>query len=165
MDLQKSDKSISTVIFHPLGILGVSLGTGALFALLVIYRTDGIVQSWLIFYLMPVGVVFVSFILDRLKDLGRISVQWLFLDLLIVLLSLARAVTYIPFYSGHALFLSYTLLSSRIKIVKFLALMGLLQVIYLKLFRWDDWNTLFVGMLIGSLAGYIRTSKINQKLD
>jgi hypothetical protein len=160
----QNTKPISNLIFHPLGILGVSLAAGGLFVLYVAYRTDGIVQSWLIFYFMPVGVVFVSFILDRIKELGQISVQWLGLDLIVVLLSLARAVTYIPFYSGHALFLAYALLSSQLKVVKILAAIVLLQVAYLKLIRWSDWVTLFVGVLVGSLTGYYRTIRINQKL-
>jgi hypothetical protein len=163
MDQHNSLKPIGRVIFHPLGILGVSLGAGALFALYVISRTDGFVRSWLIWYFMPVGVVFVSFILERLKELGHTSVQGLILDLIVVLLSIARAVTSIPFYSGHALFLSYALLSARLRVVKLLALVVLLQVMYLKLFRWDDWVTLICGLLVGSLAGYYRKVRINQK--
>ena len=164
LDQHQSVISIKKVIFHPLGILGLSLGTGALFTLYVIYKTDGIVLSWLIWYIMPVGVVFTAFILDRVKELGHTPVQYLFLDLIVVLLSLARVVTYIPFYSGHAIFLSYTLLSARLRMVKILAMAVLLQVVYLKLVRWNDWVTLVMGVLAGSLAGYYRISKINQEL-
>ena len=164
LDQHQSITSIRRAIFHPLGILGLSLGAGALFALTVICKTDGFVRSWLIWYIMPVGVVFVAFILERLKELGHTSVQCLILDLIVVLLSLARVVTYIPFYSGHAMFLSYTLLSARLRVVKILATVVLLQVVYLKLIKWDDWITLIIGVLVGSLAGYYRISRINQKL-
>jgi hypothetical protein len=154
---------IGNVVCHPLGILGVSLGAGAIFALFVMLRTDGFVRSWLIYYFLPVGVVFVSFILDRVKELRKTSILGLFLDLLIVLLSLARAVTSIPFYSGHALFLTYTLLSARLRVVKILSLVVLLQVMYLKLIKWDDWVTLLSGLVVGILAGTLRMTKINQK--
>ena len=92
-------------------------------------------------------------------------VQWLILDLIVVLLSLARAITYIPYFSGHALFLSYTLLSARLRVVKILALIVLLQVVYLKLFKWNDWVTLLGGLLVGIAAGYFRKIWIDQKLQ
>ena len=164
MDHNQTVISIRKAIFHPVGILGLSLGAGALFTLYVIYRTDGFVQSWLIWYLMPVGVVFVAFILDRLKELEHASVQWLIMDLFVVLLSLARAVTPIPFYSGHALFLSYALLTARSLVVKILSMGVFLQVVYLKLVKWDDWVTLTVGILVGSLAGYYRIRRSNKTM-
>jgi hypothetical protein len=163
LDQHQNSTSIRSVIFHPLSVLGLSLGAGALFGLYVFFKTDGFVRSWLIWYIMPVGIVFAAFILDRLKELGHTSIQSLIIDLVVVLLSLARVVTHIPYYSGHALFLIYTLLSAKLRVVKILAMIVLLQVVYLKLVKWNDWVTLIVGAIVGILAGYYRISRTIRK--
>jgi len=52
----------------------------------------------------------------------------------------------IPFFSGHALFLSYALLTMRSKLAKVTALVVLLEVAYLKIFVWQD------ATLLGGIA-------------
>jgi hypothetical protein len=130
------------------------LAAGLIFALFVILRSQGILRSYLLWYFSPVGVVFAAFILDRIKVLGQTSVVQLVLDLGVTLLSLARALTFIPLISGHALFLSYTLLSTRLRVVQLLAAVVLLEVVYLKLYLWDDPVTLLGGTLVGGLAAF-----------
>ena len=62
--------------------------------------------------------------------------QWL-IDLVVIALSLIRALVPLPLVSGHALFLSYALLTVPSVVVRTSAALVLLEVIYLKIFIWQ----------------------------
>jgi hypothetical protein len=67
-----------------------------------------------------------------------------------------RVIGHVPLISGHALFLTYSLLSARSRVAQITAFAVLLQVIYLKLFVWHDLITPSGGILLGSGAALLR---------
>jgi hypothetical protein len=144
---------IRKIVFHPLTGLGVALVAAVLVALLLGVRLQGPARWFAIFYVVPVGVPFVMYGFDRAARWREIRpIQWA-IDLLVLLLSLSRAfTTAIPLISGHALFLTYALLTSRSWVMRVVTILVLLQVAYLKLFVVRD-LTLFGGLVVGLVAG------------
>jgi hypothetical protein len=140
------------VVFHPLTALGVALFAAVLVALLLGVRLDGPARSFAIFYVVPVGVPFVMYGFDRAARWRDIRpIQWA-IDLVVLMLSLSRAfTTAIPLISGHALFLTYALLTGRSWVMRVVTILVMLQVAYLKLFVMSD-VTLFGGFVVGLVA-------------
>jgi hypothetical protein len=104
-------------------------------------------------YNVPIGIAFTAFILDRAvhaKQRGRR--QWL-IDGIAVGLSLLRALVAVPFLSGHALFTTYSLLSSKLGVARLLALFVLVEVAYLKI-TWGDLG-LVGAILLASLLNLL----------
>jgi hypothetical protein len=143
--------TLQQFIFHPATVLIVSVTAALIFAGLICLLFEGDLCLFLLYYFVPIGIPFIAFLFDRLEQYKNILLfQWL-IDLPVLILSLTRAVVLIPIISGHALFLTYSLLTSQSPIARITALMIALQVIYLKLFIWHD-MTLFGGAIIGGLA-------------
>ncbi len=67
------------------------------------------------------------------------------------ILALLRAVVLIPGYSGHALFLAYSLFSSQSWVARITAGLVLVEVAYLKIFVWQD-KTIIGGILLALAA-------------
>ncbi len=79
--------------------------------------------------------------------------QWLF-DLPVVALALSRALAPVPFVSGHALFLTYALLTLRLRIAWWISACVFAEVVYIKVFVLHD-PTLIGGIVIGALAAWL----------
>ncbi len=139
------------LVFHPLTVLGASLLAALLFALLVIMWFDGSVRSFLLYYFLPIGIPFVAYLFDRAQYSNEYGLVRWGIDLVVVSLSLLRAFGEIPLISGHALFLSFALLTTHSWLTRILALLIMCQVIYLKLFVWRD-MTLWGGIVLGRIA-------------
>ena len=141
-------------IFHPITVLVVSLLAAAIFALFIILSFDGDFRWFLLYYFTPIGIPFVAFLFDRAEQYALASrVSWA-IDLVMLLLALTRAFIRIPLISGHALFLTYCLLTSRSKVARLTAIIVLLQVAYLKIFVTHD-TALFGGVITGCLASLV----------
>lgn len=142
-------------IFHPLIVLGLSLSAAALYALYATLRFPGGSLWGQYFYVTPIVVPFVSFLFDRAARLGRINAIRLIVDGLVVGTAMWRAVGHVPYVSGHALFLTYALLSARTRVARATSAIVMLQVIYLKYVVWGDWITPTSGIVLGSLAALL----------
>jgi len=142
------------VAFHPVPVLASSILVALIFAGFVILRFEGETRWYLLNYFTPIGIPFVTFLFDRAERYSKISLLLWGIDLSIVTLSLVRAVVLLPFISGHALFLSYSMLTMRSTLAKITALVVLVQVAYLKIFVWQD-ATLLGGIVIGCLAALL----------
>jgi hypothetical protein len=139
------------LIFHPLVILGTALISASLFSLLIIFLFHGERRTYFLYYFVPVGIPFVAYLFDRLDRWRELSRgQWI-IDLLVVALSLGRAFLPIPLISGHALFLTYALLSTRSWPARITAAIVMFEVCYLKLIVWHDF-TLLGGLTLGCIA-------------
>jgi hypothetical protein len=125
-----------------------------IFALLINLLFDGDFRWFLLYYFVPVGIPFVAFLLDRAEQYTRASIASWALDFVVLIPALARAFVRIPFISGHALFLSYCLLTSRSIVARVTAALVLLQVVYIKIFITHD-TALFGGILAGCIAALI----------
>lgn len=59
-----------------------------------------------------------------------------------------------PIVSGHSLFLTYVMLTTRSWVARLTAVLVLIEVIYLKAFVWRD-PTLIGGIVVGIFAALI----------
>ncbi len=147
---------IKTLLFHPIFVLCVSISASLLFAAFAIWRYQGEWRDLLVFYFAPIGVPFVAFLFDRAQH--RREMRW-WIDIPVVGLALLRSAYPIPLVSGHSLFLTYALLTSRSWVTRLTAFIVLLQVIYLKMFVWHD------ATLIGGIIGGVLVAWINHRLN
>ncbi len=141
-------------IFHPVSVLATSLLTALIFAGFIIWRYEGETRWFLLYYFVPIGIPFVTFLFDRLERHETIHPVARGIDLIVMILSLTRSVIHIPFFSGHALFLSYAMLTMRSTTARITAAIVMLEVAYLKIFVWQD-ATLLGGIAIGCLAALV----------
>jgi hypothetical protein len=107
-------------------------------------------------YIVPITVPFIGFIFDRMERYFQnnswfVLIPLIITDTVVTLVAITRAVYHIPFISGHALFLSFVLLTVRSWWVRIPVILVLLEVIYFKVWVWRD-NTLYGGALFGVLA-------------
>lgn len=142
------------LIFHPLTVLAVSLLAAGVFALFVTLLFDGEFGWYLLYYFTPIGIPFVAFLFDRAEGYSlRSKASWI-LDLVVLIPALTRMFIRLPLVSGHALFLTYCLLSARSTVARITAFLVLLQVAYLKIFVTHD-TALIGGILAGCLAAFV----------
>lgn len=143
-------------IFHPLIVLGLSLTGAALYALYATLRFPG-GSLWVqYYYVTPIVVPFAAFLFDRAARRRQVTAYQLIVDVLVVGTAMWRVIGHVPYISGHALFLTYTLLSTRSRVAQISAAIVMLQVIYLKYIVWGDWITSTNGIALGILGALAR---------
>lgn len=130
----------------------VTLTTVVLFTLFITYVYDGQSEYYRLYYFVPVSIPVVLFIFDRLSRRGQLTTKAYLLDLLIATISLVRVYIPIPFYSGHAFFLTYTLFTSKSKACLIATVLVLAQTAYIKLFLWTPDFSLSGGIILGVLV-------------
>ncbi len=141
-------------LFHPAVGLVCGLATALVMALACLYLFEGQQLAHFLSYNVPIAVPFVGFLFDRaLVYLGRPGkhAASFSLDGILVALALWRAVFPLPVISGHALFLTYALITTRSAWAKIPAVVVLAEVAYFKIFLWHD-VTLLGGALVGMAA-------------
>ncbi len=141
-----------TFIFHPLTVLLVALLAAMIFAAVSHMAFTGDLRDLLVYYFAPIAVPFIAYLFDRAQRWR--DIYW-WIDVPIVVVSFLRAVLPIPFVSGHALFLTYALLTTQTRVARWTAFIILLQVAAIKIFVWHD-ATLFGGIAVGILAAGVR---------
>src|SRR5690349_11762015 len=120
---------VRSLVFHPIFVLFVSLTAAMLFASYAIWRYEGEWRDLLLYYFAPIGVPFVAYLFDRAERWRE--VVW-FIDIPVVILALLRSAYPIPIVSGHSLFLTYALFTTRSWVARLTAALILIEVIYLK---------------------------------
>jgi hypothetical protein len=105
-------------------------------------------------YVVPIVVPFVAFLFDRAERFPQLNLTHYIVDLFVVGIAMGRVIGNVPYISGHTLFLSYAILSSRSIVVRITAALVLAQALYLKYFIWHDWITSTSGIVIGLLAAF-----------
>lgn len=146
--------SPKTFIFHPVTVLTVALTAAILFAVVSYVTFTGDLRDLLVYYFAPITVPFVAYLFDRAERWREI--QW-WIDVPIVMVAFLRAMLPIPFISGHALFLTYALLTTQTRVARWTALIVLIQVAAIKIFAWHD-PTLLGGIIVGILAAWVNRS-------
>lgn len=142
-------------LFQPRSVLAISIGAGLVFALLVTIRYTGDHRLFYLYYNVPMAIPFVAFLLDRAERWRELRQGLWLIDLPLVALSLSRAFVAIPLISGHVLFLTYVIVSSRSWVARLTALIVLLEVTALKVLAWYDTITPLGGALLGISAGFL----------
>ncbi len=110
-------------------------------------------------YSLPLYAAFFSWIYCRLAENAEFRLATIILDLIVVGLAASRFFGPIIPSSGHALLLSYSLLTTGSRLYRIIAAILLALTIAFKL-SWGDYSSLSFGILIGSLFGcvYIKAS-------
>ena len=139
-------------LFHPLIVLSLSLIGATLYALYVTLRFSGDSLWGQYFYVTPIIVPFAAFLFDRAARRSQITASELIVDVLVVGTAMGRVIAHVPYVSGHTLFLTYALLSTRSRVAQITSAVVMLQVIYLKYIVWGDWITSTIGIALGVLA-------------
>lgn len=135
--------------------LRLTLTVVVFFTLFILFFYEGEREYYRLYYFVPVSVPIVLFIFDRLTRHEQLSKLTYFLDVLIMIVSLVRVYYPIFFYSGHALFLSYALFTTKNRACLIAAFLVLVQTAYIKIFLWEPDYSLAGGLVLGCLAGLI----------
>ena len=143
-------------------MLVISLVGALLYALYATWQFTGDKLFNQYYYVVPIVVPFIAFLFDRAARFHQRKSLQLLVDALVVITAMWRVIGDVPYVSGHALFLTYVLLSNRSRIAFVTAAMVMIEVIYLKYFVWHDFITPTTGIMIGSLAALL-SSRFNQK--
>lgn len=144
-------------IFHPAVGLICGLGLTLAFALACFYLLDGQELIHFLSYNVPMAVPFTGFVFDRaLRYFGKRGNQApaIALDGVVLLFALLRAVYPLPVISGHALFLSYALITVKSNWARLPVMIVLAGVAYFKIMLWHD-PTLLGGAVVGVAAALL----------
>ena len=154
LDLTKRDS-----FFQPWIVLLASFGGAVVYALYALRspttRSQVVEFSGPFFYVAPIVVPFVAFLFDRAERFRKLKVFHIAVDAVVVGLAIGRVVGNVPLISGHTLFLTYAILSSRSIVVRVTALLVMVQTVYLKYFVWHDFVTSTSGILLGTVAALL----------
>lgn len=136
-------------------LLALALTGAALYAVYAAWRFAGEKLTNQYLYVVPIVAPFVAFLCDRANRRRQATVLQLTLDLLVVGTAMWRVIGNVPYISGHALFLTYCLLSTKTRVAQITAALILLETLYLKLFVWHDVVTPTSGLVLGLAAALI----------
>jgi hypothetical protein len=144
-----------SLIFHPLVVLFLSLlGAFAYASYITLHFPERDLFNHYL-YVVPIVIPFVAFLFDRAESFRQDNIMRLTIDALVTGTAMWRALGHVPLVSGHALFLTYGVLSARTRVAQATAAVVLLQVIYLKYFVWHDWITSTSGIVLGIVGALI----------
>ena len=147
---------LSLALFHPVIVIAIS-GIATLtfvIAMLLLPRFAGEGCFYLFYYHAPIAFAFVTYLFDRAKQWRIIRARRWAIEASIVGLALSRTLMPVPFISGHALFLTYFILTAFSQIARWVAVLAMLDVIYVKLVYVRD-LTLLGGIAVGLLAAFL----------
>jgi dolichyl-phosphate-mannose--protein O-mannosyl transferase len=128
-------------------VLTILFGIAASF----IKNFNGAGRFILLAYHLPIGFAFSMFVLTEIANLRKERVARHFTSILVTGLSLLRVLMEVPFYSGHAFFITYMVLVTESLAARIVAVLVLLDVIYVKEWLLHD-PTVWGGMLLGLVA-------------
>jgi hypothetical protein len=142
-------------IYQPLSILLISITAASVYFLYATWRfsDDKIFNQY--YYVVPIVVPFTIFLLDRAERIHRRKLAQMLIDSAVVIMAMWRVIGDVPYVSGHTLFLTYCILTVSSLGGRITAIIVLIEVIYLKLFVWNDWITSLVGIVLGIIAALI----------
>ena len=147
------------LIFQPIVVLLFSLAAASLYTLYALRSSGADLKSFRIstsfFYVVPIIIPFVAFLFDRAEHLRETSITRVVVDATVIGLAVGRVIAHVPLISGHTIFLTYAMFSSRSRLVIVSASIVMLQVIYLKYFVWHDAVSSTSGIVLGFLAAYL----------
>ena len=145
----------SKILFHPAFVLLCAAVVMAIYAATMTWRFAGGDLRLHFIYVLPIIVPCMAFLFDRGTQMRTAGWPEWVIDFTVVAASILRALGVIPLISGHALFLTYAIARPGSRLTKVTALVVMLQVLYLKVFVWDDQVTPFTGIAVGLTAALI----------
>lgn len=109
-----------------------------------------IVQCVILLYVAPLIFIFFLWLRARIDESEEWSPLRLVLDGVVVIAAVLRMVPSIGLpWSGHMVFLIYTLSTTREQLYRWIALGLVIETSIFKLWFWKDWQTWSIGTLLG----------------
>lgn len=105
-------------LFHPPIVLTIALFEAGAYAMWATLRFSGDKLSNQYLYVVPIVIPFVAFLFDRAEEFRHSTRLRIIIDALVVVTAMWRVFGNVPYVSGHALFLTYALLSSRSRVAQ-----------------------------------------------
>lgn len=147
--------AIKEKLIHPFGIGLISLILALVYSIYATFRFSGDKLLNQYYYVVPIVVPFVIFLLNRAANFRqRKFTQWI-IDLLVILTAMWRVIGDVPYVSGHTLFLTFCILTLDLNFGRILAAIIMLEVLCLKILIWNDWVTAITGIVLGTIAAII----------
>jgi hypothetical protein len=140
---------------RPLVVLGLALLGSAAWALWSTLRFSGEKRTLSYLYYVPIAAPFVAFLLERLADRSAALKKLFLLDAIVTILAMWRVIGDVPFISGHALFLTYAVVTARRWVVFALSAFVLIETLYLKFVVWNDIATAAIGAALGGALAVV----------
>ncbi|HVE16490.1 MAG TPA: hypothetical protein VNB29_07125 [Chthoniobacterales bacterium] len=106
-------------------------------------------------YMLPIVIPFGMFLFDRHRSAASLTRASLLVDSLVIGMSLVRIFISVPYISGHALFLSYAILTTARIWPRLVAGVGLWYTAYDKLSNFGNLWELLGGMLLGIIFALV----------
>ena len=144
--------SIQSLIFQPIFVLLVSVLAALFYALFATLKFSGDKLINQYYYVTPIVIPFVIFLIERAKNFQQESTITKLIDAIVIVTAMWRVIGDVPYISGHALFLTYAILSAYTYLGRITAIIIMIEVVYLKVFIWNDWLSLTSGILLGVIA-------------
>jgi hypothetical protein len=144
-----------TFLFHPLLILLISIIAASLYFVYATLRFSGDKLLTQYYYVVPIVIPFTIFVFNRVERFRQRKFIQHLIDSAVVLTAMWRVIGDIPYISGHTLFLTYCILTVSSLLGRITAIIVIIEVLYLKLFVWNDWITSSVGIILGIIAAII----------
>ena len=144
--------SIQSFIFQPIFVFLVSVLAALFYALFATLKFSGDKLINQYYYVTPIVIPFVVFLIERAKNFRLESNITKLIDSIIIVTAMWRVIADVPYISGHALFLTYAILSGYSYLGQISATIVMIEVFYLKVFIWNDWLSLLNGILLGVIA-------------
>jgi hypothetical protein len=138
-------------ISKPLFISFALTGLVALYALLFFDGADAHYRLW---YYTPAALVVGSLISDRFTR-GYSSKLSIVIDIFIAAICICRPLFGWPAASGHAIFFVYGFLTAATNHTRVFAMILGAVTLYAKIWLWHWDMTLWPGLIIGLIAGYL----------
>ena len=132
-------------------VLTILFGIAASF----IRNFNGAGRVILLAYHLPIGFAFSMFVLTEAVNFRKEQAARHFTSILVTGLSVFRVLMEVPFYSGHAFFITYMLLVTESLTARIVAVLVLLDVVYFKVWLLHD-PTVWGGMVLGLAAFFIQ---------
>ena len=109
-----------------------------------------------VFYAAPLFLAAPLWMRSRVCAITQLSSLALVMDVVVFVASVARfAASAIFPFSGHMLFLTYTLLTARARWYGWLAAALIIETSFFKLVLWHDQRSWMIGLVLGAVAGAV----------
>ena len=160
MYIVKKEKIESLI---PLLKLLLRLGSAffSLLLLIIILYRDWEEKKISVIYSLPMVFVFFHWLSCNIEEESFYDLRILSVDFIAVLLSVMRMFGLL-FHSGHVLFLTYSMLSTKRGIYHLICIPVIVITMYFKLVYWNDYVTPLIGLILAIILIFIRKKTLLQ---
>ena len=112
-----------------------------------LYKNSWEGTRFILIYMLPILLIVHYWIYLRISKSNYLISYHFVLDALVFTLGLLRFLGLFPF-SGHMLFLVYSVFTTQNRIYQLLAVILIIETTYFKLILWQDFNSWILGIIV-----------------